>query len=822
MADPVGLTFDETLVGGFALGATDPTAGAKLGKAAGTPLTLRCHIAIADVDQFVDHPDHTAVLEPVIDFAPLGVDLPCSSGELNLFQQSNDPKVKLMIYAAGFTAGGKRYYLEGRKYIRDGLAIHALLDATTTLYTRLYQGTDTRGQIVGAGVLRIGIVGTIGLASSLRPTGATSWEDAEHAIARFGKFFFGQLWHSFRLHLIGPQSEPPASELATARPPDFPRPVLSHPAADLNRTAAKIVVIGSGYGGGIAASRLARAGQEVVVLERGKEWRAGDFPNTGLESTPETQIDTPNGRRGPRTGLYDFRINDDLDLLVGCGLGGTSLINAGVALQPDDEVFDDPRWPRALRDDRETLLAEGFARARAMLDPKPWPDDFPPLRKLDALANAAHALARPFSRAPINVAFKEGVNAAGITQRKCTGCGDCATGCNEGAKTTVDLTYLPDAKAHGAELYTEVTVRWIEPAPGNRLKVMWRWTGAEADDAMGELTADIVVLAAGALGSTEILLRSRAHGLTISPRVGRQMSANGDYLSFAYNGDRRIQGVGIGEHRLDPKRPVGPTITGIIHPPAGLPLAERYIVEEGAIPGALADALPLAFMVAAATIGDNTAAGVAAKLKQAGRTAESVILGPYGAYHGAVDHTQTTFAIGHDDGAGTMVLADDDRLRVVWPGASDQPIFQAMQATSRQMTAVDHGISVKEPTWTEVLHHASITAHPLGGCAMGEDAARGAVNDRGQVFSGDTGTAVHAGLYVADGSIVPTSLGVNPLLTISALAERAMTLLIHDRGWSALTTPGPRPARSRPAPAPPAQPVLSSTLASPAAGPLAP
>ena len=106
----------------------------------------------------------------------------------------------------------------------------------------------------------------------------------------------------------------------------------------------------------------------------------------------------------------------------------------------------------------------------------------------------------------------------------------------------------------------------------------------------------------------------------------------------------------------------------------------------------------------------------------------------------------------------------DDRLRISWPGAGDQPI--------------------REPIWTDVLHYNLITVHPLGGCPMGEDAERGAVNDRGQVFSAAAGTATYPGLYVADGSIIPTSLGVNPLLTISALAERAMTLLIRDRGWS--------------------------------------
>jgi cholesterol oxidase len=485
---------------------------------------------------------------------------------------------------------------------------------------------------------------------------------------------------------------------------------------------------------------------------------------------------------GARTGLYDLRNNAQVDVMVGCGLGGTSLINANVSLEPTAAVFDDPRWPEAIRLDHTTLLADGYARARAMLAPAKYPDDAPALPKLQALARSAEALHRPFDRAPINVAFSDRVNAGGVAQSACTLCGDCVTGCNYNAKTTVDMTFLPDAKAHGAAIYTEVTVRWIE-CVGDQFKVTWRWTEASDDAALRTITADVVVLAAGVLGSTEILLRSADHGLATSSRVGHELSANGDYLSFAYNNDTIVHAIGAGDRPISQVGPVGPTITGVISPPAGQPVAEQYIVEEGAIPGAFCDALPLAFSVAAAALGVNTATTLKARLEQAGRALESLAEGGAGSYVGAINNTQTFLTIGHDDASGSMALVDD-RLRISWPGAGDQPIYQAMQATTTAATAVTQGISVKEPIWTEVLHHNLITVHPLGGCPMGEDAERGVVNDRGQVFSGAAGTAVHRGLYVTDGSIVPTSLGVNPLLTISALAERAMTLLIRDRGWT--------------------------------------
>lgn len=785
-APAVGLIFDEKMEGGFAMGATDPEGGDKLGKAAGSSFTLKNHITVENVDQFIADPDHSALLQATIHFPPLGRNITCSPGVFQLFRQSDDPTVKLMIYACGFEAKGQRYFLEGRKFIHEHVPIHTLLEQTTTLYTKLYAGDDPTGEVVGAGVLHIGVLGVIEMVASMRTVGATSPEESARALAAFGLFFLGQLWDSYVAHVSGPEgallhhvSEPRGGRAVV------PRPRLAFPAADLHDGAtAAVVIIGSGYGGGVAASRLARAapaGQKVMVLERGKEWRAGDFPDTPLQAAAQVQIDDALGHTGAQSGLYDLHLNAQVDVLVGCGLGGTSLINANVSLEPDPAVFDDPRWPQAIRDDRTTLLADGYDRARAMLRPTPYPADAPPLPKLAALARSADSINRPFARAPINVAFAEGVNAAGVPQSACTLCGDCVTGCNYNAKTTVDMTFLPDAKDHGAEIYTEVTVRWIERL-GDKLKVVWRWTEAKDDAALREVIADVVIVSGGVLGSTEILLRSAQHGLTVSPNVGQKMSANGDYLSFPYNNDFAVDAIGAGNRPLSKVGPVGPTITGVISPPPGQQLADQYIVEEGAIPGALADALPLAFGVAAGVLGVNTATSIAARLEQAKRQLESLEPGKGGAYVGAVKNTQTFLTIGHDDADGTMQL-DGDRLRVVWPGAGSQPIYTAMQQTTTDATAGGQGISVKEPIWIEVLKYNLITVHPLGGVPMGEVAEQGAVNDRGQVFAGPSGTTVHPGLYVVDGSIIPTSLGVNPLLTISALAERAMTLLIRERGW---------------------------------------
>ncbi len=139
-------------------------------------------------------------------------------------------------------------------------------------------------------------------------------------------------------------------------------PRLSSPIDNIQPHYA-VVVIGSGYGGGIAASRLARAGQSVCVLERGKEFLPGEYPDTELEALPEIQVNLPDQTLGLRTGLYDIRVSDDMNVLVGCGLGGTSLINANVASRPEPRVFDDVRWPQALRADVNTL-AERRLRSR--------------------------------------------------------------------------------------------------------------------------------------------------------------------------------------------------------------------------------------------------------------------------------------------------------------------------------------------------------------------------------------------------------------------------------------------------------------------------
>jgi len=546
-----------------------------------------------------------------------------------------------------------------------------------------------------------------------------------------------------------------------------------------------VVVVGSGYGGGIAASRLARAGQSVCLLERGREIHPGEYPDTEVEATEEMQLNTPDGHLGSALGMFEFHVNEGQNVLVGCGLGGTSLINANVSLKAVPGVWEDPRWPAEIRADVDTRLEAGYQRAEAMLQPNPYPESYPRLAKLDALQASAEALGdgERFYRPPINVHFEDAVNAAGVAQKACINCGDCVAGCNHWAKNTTLMNYVPDAWRHGAEIFTQCSVRWIEKRDDGKWLVHFQvlGTGRKRFDAP-ELfvTADVVVVSAGTLGSTEILLRSKQNGLALSDQVGKHFSGNGDVLGFAYDCDRPIHTIGFGRHQRGDVPDVGPCITGIIDKRDTVPVSDGFVVEEGSIPGAIGPMMPASFSAVAIYDGVETDNRWWHWLKERGQALESWVRGPY---KGAVDNTQTYLVMSHDDDLGELALRDD-RIRVDWPEVGDEAIFKTVNDYLEASTEPLGGEYLKNPVWTDLFDMSLVSVHPLGGCRMAEDAAGGVVNHKGQAFSGASGDAVHDGLYVTDGSVVPLSLGVNPLFTISAISERNMQLLAEDRGWT--------------------------------------
>lgn len=571
-------------------------------------------------------------------------------------------------------------------------------------------------------------------------------------------------------------------------------PRLSLPLDSL-KSSYTVVIVGSGYGGGITASRVARAGKSVCILERGKEFQPGEYPATQLEALRETQTDTPEGHVGPRTGLYDMRINPDLNVFVGCGLGGTSLLNANVALEADPRVFNDERWPEPLCSSAANPLSERgyYQRVLEMLKSVPYPEGqphpdgksvFPLLPKLEALKASAAHLKEEIHLPPINVHFgAEGPNHVGVHQAPCILCGDCCSGCNHHAKNTLIMNYLPDAVNHGAEIFTMCSVRSLERANGKWLVHFEVLEHGREKFKAPELfvSADIVVLAAGTLGSTEILLRSRARGVTVSDQLGLRLTGNGDVLAFNYNTEQEINGIGWGNRDGRDIGPVGPCITGVIDIRRNQKdLSDGMVIEEGSIPGPIADALPAGFAAAYLLGGREERSDLPTIIREGERQLASL---KGGAYQGAVRNTQTFLVMTHDDGNGRMFLSDD-RLRIDWPSMASEPIFQKVADKLFEASAPLGGSFVRNPMTSPLLQKRLITVHPLGGCTMGEDASKGVVNHKGQVFSGIAGADVYSDLYVSDGSVVPRPLGVNPLLTISALAERCVALLAADRGWT--------------------------------------
>jgi cholesterol oxidase len=567
-----------------------------------------------------------------------------------------------------------------------------------------------------------------------------------------------------------------------------------------------VVVVGSGYGGAITAARLAQAGRRVCLLERGKEMLPGEYPETQLEALAELQLNRAGGRlsdstnsdgRAGRTGLFDFRLGETMHALVGCGLGGTSLINANVALEPEGWVLEDSRWPARLRRERSTTLRRGFQAARRMLRPQRYPAEpkAPELAKLRALERSAKALpGNRFYRPPINVTFEACENNAGVQQSACVLCGDCVTGCNHWAKNTTLMNYLPYAHLFGAHIFTRAAVHSVLPErDGWVVRYQALATGRERFDApLLSVRAGIVVLAAGTFGSTEILLRSRESGLKASDRLGEGFSANGDVLAFAYNAPVPINGIGFGSKPPGHFEPVGPCITGIIDLRHGAG-AEGIVVEEGSVPGPIGAIMPELLGAAAGLGGKGPDGGLGARMGRHRRELESLVAGPH---HGAVHNTQTFLVMAHDSGDGKLTL-DGDHASVVWPNVGRQGIFQAIAERLETASAALEATYVPDPIWSKLLGRQLITVHPLGGCPMADDAEGGVVDDRGRVFKKGRGDAVHPGLYVSDGAVVPRPLGVNPLLTISALAERCAALVVQDAGWRQARRP-----RKPPPPAP--------------------
>ena len=615
------------------------------------------------------------------------------------------------------------------------------------------------------------------------------------------------------------------------------------PGLDLGATF-DAVVVGSGYGGAIAAAKLVEAGQRVLLLERGREILPGEYPRSLAQAMAETQITTSEaGRLTQTNGMLDLRIHRDMSVVLGCGLGGTSLINANVALEPDTRLFDEteegpdhkprPVWPSALRGPlppgAATMLDLEYAEAIRTLDSVPMPEEIV-LPKLTSLEVSAKAMGHKVHRMPINVRFQDGPNHFGNHQAACTLCGDCCSGCNYGAKNTTLMNYLPYAAANGAIILTEAHVHWVAGSDGNWSLRVANFGQAAADGI--DVAAKLVVLAAGTLGSTEILKRSVQQGRVqvATGWLGKGFSGNGDVLGFGFNANftqstdgtaAPIFSIGAGTNTPLPVTPPstypymagpyspGPCITGMIKVTwgEGHPVRNGVVIEDGVGPGPLSIAYPAIFFADDAVNGSQLRFPDAARRLQAlaglGNSLNSGVGIEALAYTAPMAQMQSYLLMSHDDAAGEIVYNPaTDTVKVEWPGVGAGAPFARDNALLQAASDAIWADYLANPMWSEAFGWKVITTHPIGGCRMADDPAFGVVNSDCQVYSG-VGTAVHDGLMVCDGAVIPGSLGVNPLLTISAVTIRAMNRLIARQGWRKAT--GLKPAQSAaPMQAPPA------------------
>lgn len=547
------------------------------------------------------------------------------------------------------------------------------------------------------------------------------------------------------------------------------------------------VIIGSGFGGSVACCRLAqRWPGQVMLLERGKRYAKGSFPRSPHDFAANFYAGTAHGK-----GLFDIRNFRRMDAVVSAGLGGGSLIYANVFMEPPAWTFAS-QWPANLDGQR---LSPYYNVARAVLGARPLPpSEAEPRRRVrrqELFKDFAKADGRQSRLAEICVFFgtdygqgkgpaqpigEQERNRYGATQTSCTYCGECDIGCNVHAKNTLDLNYLHAAEhSHGAQIRTECQAERIVPlaADGREDSSGDGEHGylVEFRDAHGQrssVRARRVIVAAGTLGSNELLLRCRdEYGSLprLSQQLGQRFSGNGDFVAI----------VAAGKHEADPN--YGPVITQYID--YGLhdrqPGQPAYMLEDAAYPA----------FAAWYVEGLQPMLNPLYLLRKTGRVlrlfwrrlTQSLIGGKWSGsvvdyfislLRGDISYRSSVLLfMGRDAGDGVFSLKDG-QLTLDWPQQSSRPLYDAILASGKRFARfVGSHFFIPQPTWAWTVRN-NITVHPLGGCALAETPDQGVASSRdgtrGQLFG-------YRGLYVADGALLPASVGANPSATIAALAE---------------------------------------------------
>jgi cholesterol oxidase len=505
------------------------------------------------------------------------------------------------------------------------------------------------------------------------------------------------------------------------------------------------LIVGSGFGGSVAALRLVERGARVLLLEKGRRFAPGDFARTNWDL--RRWLWRPGlGCRGP----FQMSFLPHLTALSGVGVGGGSLVYGNTLEVPPAAFFEAPSWSQL--GEWEAELAAPYAAAGAMLGAAPYPRVTWADEVLRGVARDVGAEAG-FAPTRVGVYFGEpGVSAAdpyfagrGPARTGCTHCGGCMLGCRVGAKNTLDRNYLHLAEAAGLELLPGHEVVRIAPVPGG-----WEVQALTGDVMPGRrrrpatFRARAVILAAGVLGSVPLLLRMRADGVlpALSPRLGESVRTNSEVL------------IGVVSRRRDRALSEGVAITSILRFADGSSVEPvRYSDGSGffrllTLPHAPGESFPARARAALARM-RNAPGATARTLLVPDMARHSIIL----LYMRAAE--------------GTLALElRGARLRTrLSSGAPPRASLPEASDLAERMAAALDGYPVSLAT--ELLFGVPTTAHILGGSVMGASAAEGVIDARHRVHG-------YPGLYVLDGSAISANPGVNPSLTIAALAERAV------------------------------------------------
>lgn len=503
------------------------------------------------------------------------------------------------------------------------------------------------------------------------------------------------------------------------------------------------IVIGSGFGGSVVSCRLSMAGHNVLLLERGKEYKKGDFPR-GISNFKKAFWHKDKELYG----MYDYRSYKNIDVVSASGLGGGSLIYSNVTMRKPEDSF--AGWPITRKE-----LDPYYDRVENILDPSPLPihrkpySDIPKTRLM-----REHYTAIPDSELlypDLAVCWGNGpgvdnVNKHGVDQAGCTLCGECAVGCNVRAKNSLDLNYLHLAKENGLNVLTNHIADRIEPIDDG-YKVHFEKIEESGEKVQGTVSGKLLILSAGCLGSTEMLLRNRDKYGTL-PRVSQRLGSN-----FSANAD--FTGASFSKHEVNSS--YGPVITSVVK-------SKSHVIEDGGIPDFMAwyfegmipsvkttfSILKNAWHYVMRSVGIN-------KQTRIGHDVMSLMEG-----ENIMSGMFPYFCMGLDKADGHISLNKNGYAEIKWNFRSNKKILKEIIKDTRYMHKSIGGTYLAFPTW---YMKKLLTTHPLGGCPMSESSNEGVVNPDGEVFG-------YKGLYVVDGSILPGAVGVNPSMTIAAMAEK--------------------------------------------------